>query len=185
MLVHEACRKQRIVTKNSTEAELVALSDYIDEGTLLEDFIMELRTLFDEDFVDTPQVVFQDNKSTIELVEKGGGKPRTKYMKVRSAYMTERLSTVEVSIRYTHTSRMVADVLTKPLQGEAFHRFAQIVLGRLYAERNRGAKGTTLQDGEVAVRTMAEAMSALNCAQPQSRKKRKESEELGQKHYNT
>jgi len=48
MLVHEACRKQRIVTKNSTEAELVALSDYIDEGTLLEDFIMELGTLFDE-----------------------------------------------------------------------------------------------------------------------------------------
>jgi hypothetical protein len=110
-LVHEACRKQRRVTKNSTEAELVALSDYIDEGTLLEDFIMELGTLFDEDIVDTPQVVFQDNKSTIELVEKGGGKPRTKYMKVRRAYVTERLSTGEVSIRYTHTSRMVADVL--------------------------------------------------------------------------
>jgi len=71
------------------------------------------------------------------------------------------------------------------LQGEAFHRFAQIVLGRLYAERNRGAKGTTVQDGEVAVRTMAEAMSALNCAQPQSRKKRKESEELRQKSYKT
>jgi hypothetical protein len=110
-LVYEACRKQRIVTKNSTEAELIALSDYIDEGTLLEDFIMELGMLFDEDIVDTPQVVFQDNKSTIELVDKGGGKPRTKYMKVRRAYVTERLSTGEVSIRYTHTSRMVAVVL--------------------------------------------------------------------------
>jgi hypothetical protein len=140
-LVHEACRKQKIVTKDSTEAELVALSDYLEEGAMVEEFLIDLGTLMGTDFIDTPFVLYQDNRSTITLVETGGGKYRTKYMKVRQAYVTERLGTHELSIAYIHTSRMIADILTKPLQGEQFHRFAQAALGRLYAANNRGAKG--------------------------------------------
>jgi hypothetical protein len=108
----------------------------------------------DTDLIDTPFVLYQDNKSTITLVETGGGKHRTKYMKVRQAYVTERLGTHELSIVYIHTSKMIADILTKPLQGEHFHRFAQIVMGRLYAANNRGAKGKAGPDGH---RTLAEA----------------------------
>jgi hypothetical protein len=125
----------------------------------------------DEDLIDTPFVIYQDNKSTITLVEAGGGKHRTKYMKVRQAYVTERLGTHEMTIQYTHTSRMIADLYTKPLQGECFHNFAQIALGRLYASSNRGAKGKVGPDGH---RSLVEAMQALYCTQPQSRKKTKE-----------
>jgi len=140
-LVHEACKKQKIVTRNSTEAELVALSDYLEEGAMVEEFLMDIGGYLDEDLIDTPFVLYQDNKPTITLVETGSGKHRTKYMKVRQAYVTEILGTKELEIKYIHTAKMLADLLTKPLQGEKFHRFAQAALGRLYASSNRGAKG--------------------------------------------
>jgi hypothetical protein len=40
--VREACRKQMIVTKSSTEAESVALSECILEGELAEEFLMDI-----------------------------------------------------------------------------------------------------------------------------------------------
>jgi hypothetical protein len=137
-LVHEAYRKQKIVTKDSTEAELVALSDYLEEGAMVEEFLMDVGHLLDEDLVDTPFVLYQDNKSTITLVETGGGKHRTKYMKVHQAYVTEHLGTHELTIAYVQTAKMIADLLTKPLQGDQFHRFAQAALGRLYASSTEG-----------------------------------------------
>ena len=170
-LVHEACRKQKIVSKDSTEAELVALSDYLEEGAIIEELLMDLGTLLGEDLVNTPFQLFQDNKSTITLVEAGGGKHRTKYMKVRQAYVLERLSTGEMFLKYTPTTKMVADLLTKPLQGEVFHRFAQMALGRLFASSNRGAKGKM---GPGGARSLVDAMQALSCSVPQSRKKGKE-----------
>jgi hypothetical protein len=78
-LVHEVCRKQKIVTKNSTEAELVALADLLIEGELVEDFIMDLGHLMGSaDFVTDVHLVYQDNKSTLAIVTSGGGKPRSK-----------------------------------------------------------------------------------------------------------
>jgi hypothetical protein len=169
--VHEACRKQKIVTKDSTEAELVALSDYLEEGAMVEEFLIDIGSLMDIELIDTPFVLYQDNKSTITLVESGGGKHRTKYMRVRQAYVMERLGTHELSIAYAHTSKMIADILTKPLQGEQFHRFAQTALGKLYAVSNRSSKGKVGPDGH---RSLTEAMQDVFCTQPQSRKKHKE-----------
>jgi hypothetical protein len=111
-LAHEACRKQRIITKNSTEAELVALSDYHLEGELIEEFLLELLDTLEEELVTSVHLVYQDNTSTIALVKNGGGKPRSKYMKVRQEYMKERVGTGELDIKYIKTSQMLADILT-------------------------------------------------------------------------
>jgi hypothetical protein len=86
-------------------------------------------------------------------------------------YVTERLGTHELTIAHIHTSKMVADLLTKPLQGERFHRCAQTALGKLYATSNRGAKGKMGPDEH---RTLAETIQAMTCSQPQSSKKHKE-----------
>ncbi len=88
-MVHEACQKQKIITKSSTKAELVALSDYIPEGELLEDFLMDLGNMMGEDLITDVHKVFQDNQPTITLVESGGGKLHSKYMIVRREYMKD------------------------------------------------------------------------------------------------
>jgi hypothetical protein len=140
-LVHEACRKQKLVTKDSTEAELVAVSDYLIEGELVEEFLMDLGVEFDEDIVTNVLLVHQDNTSTISLVTKGGGKPRSKYMKVRIEHVKERLGTSEVEIVYTPTKSMIADILTKPLSGELFHNLVRLLLDNVAkCSAHRGAK---------------------------------------------
>jgi hypothetical protein len=143
-LVHETCRKQRIIAKNSTEAELVALSDHIQEGELIEEFLLDMEDLCNIAAMENVHLVYQDNQPTITIVTTGGGKPRTKYMKVREEYVRERLETRELEIAYVPTDLMLADVLTKPLSGEGFHTLVRLLLGRnkfqaSYAS-NRGAK---------------------------------------------
>jgi hypothetical protein len=140
-LVHEGCRKQKLITKNSTEAELAVLADYVLEGKLIEDFLMDLGHLMDNDLVTYVHHVYQDNTSTITIVRTRGGKARSKYMKVRQEYIKEHLDTGELEICYVKTTDMLADILTKPLGGELFHNIVKKVLGMCL--NNRGAKKNT------------------------------------------
>jgi hypothetical protein len=164
-LVHEGCRKQRLISRNSTEAELVALSDYMEEGELVEAFLADLGDLMMMDLVPDTHVVFQDNQPTMNIVMNAGANLKSKYMKVRAAYVAERLSTGEVRIEYIPTSRMVADLLTKPLGGELFHRHAQTTLGGLPAVCNRGAKGKATGK-RPNVDDLALSLAGMTCTQP-------------------
>ena len=104
-------QKQKIVTKDSTEAELVALSDMLICVTQCHDFLlgqgMEMEA----------PVVLQDNTSTITLVTQDGGKYRNKYMLLRRSCVREQVDRGDVVIEYSPTKSMLADALTKPLQG--------------------------------------------------------------------
>ena len=71
----------------------------------------------------------QDNTSTITLVTKGGGQYRTKYMRVRQAHTKELSDAGDVVISYLPTGRMLADMLTKPLQGAVFRFLTRRVTG--------------------------------------------------------
>jgi hypothetical protein len=103
-LVHKACRKQKLITKSSTKAESVALSNYIAEGELIEHFVMDLGHVLNDDIITNVHLVYQDNQSTIALVKNAGGKSRSKYMKVRQEYVKERLGTLELEIVYICTA---------------------------------------------------------------------------------
>jgi hypothetical protein len=60
-LVHETCRKQKIITRNSTEAELVALSDHIQEGELIKGFLHDMEVLCGIEILNNVHLVYQDN----------------------------------------------------------------------------------------------------------------------------
>jgi hypothetical protein len=77
----------------------VALADYMLEGELIEDFLMDLGQLMDDDLVTNVHHVHQDNTSTITTVKTGGGKA-SKYMKVRQEYVKENIETGELEIKY-------------------------------------------------------------------------------------
>ncbi len=99
-LVHEVCHKQKIVTKISTEAELVALADLLIEGEMVEDFIMELGHMMDTNFATDVHLIYQDNKSTLTMVTTGGGKPRTKYMKDREEFVIIKQTIILIAPRF-------------------------------------------------------------------------------------
>ena len=65
-------------------------------------------------------VIFQDNLSTITLATTNGGKYRTRHMRVRKYRLKEIFDNEEVRVEHMPTGNMIADVLTKPLQGTLF-----------------------------------------------------------------
>ena len=59
--------------------------------------------------------------STISMINNGVSKSnRTRHMNVRYFWTKERVDSGEISIVYMPTDNMIADILTKPLQGDKF-----------------------------------------------------------------
>ena len=115
--------KQKLVTRDSTEAELVGVSDKLMNVIQCYDFLMDQGVE-----CGTP-VVYQDNTSTITLVTKSGGKYRSKYLRVRQAHVYEHHCAGDVKVVYLATGEMLADALTKPLQGKLFKYLTRRITG--------------------------------------------------------
>lgn len=107
--------KQKINTKSSTEAELVGLSDALS-------FILHLRNyLIGQGYKVGPCDVLQDNQSTIRLVLNGkSNSNNTRHINIRYFFIHDRLASKEIKLTYEPTESMLADALTKPLQGLKF-----------------------------------------------------------------
>jgi hypothetical protein len=78
-------------------------------------------------------LLLQDNKSSIMLEQNGkasSGK-RTRYINIRHFFITDRVNMKEISIGWCPTKKMVADFMTKPLQGSHFRNFRDYIMGRV------------------------------------------------------
>ena len=103
------------MVKSSTEAEFVTLSDSSGE------IIWTRNFLIGQGIQIGPVETFQDNKSTIILAERGKNhSPRTKHIAVRYFFIKDRIEAGDLRLKYLPTAEMIADILTKPLQGEQF-----------------------------------------------------------------
>jgi histone deacetylase 1/2 len=119
--------KQKIVTKSSTEAELIALSDMCSPVIWSRDFLVA------QGIDPPPATVYQDNMSTIALADRGGSNSdRTRHVKIRRFWMKDRVADGEINIVYKPTEDMIADILTKPLQGAKFTQLRQLLLNWSY-----------------------------------------------------
>lgn len=104
--------KQKMVGKDSTEAELIALTDMLSYATHCHDFLVA------QGVQPLCPLVLQDNKSVITQVSTSTKKMRTLHLKVRRAIAKEMWADGEIEIQYCHTKEMSADLLTKPLHGK-------------------------------------------------------------------
>jgi len=65
--------------------------------------------------------VFQDNMSTISLMQRGASNSeKSRHIGIRFFWMKDRIAGGEISVEHMPTISMLADILTKPLQGELF-----------------------------------------------------------------
>lgn len=121
--------KQKIVTRSSTEAELVGLSDVLSQ-------ILWTRELVIHQGIPVgPAIIYQDNQSTICLANKGKStSERTRHIKVRYFFIGHYVDRNEVVIKYLPTQEMVADLLTKPLHGPLFVKLKGLLVGNNYAK---------------------------------------------------
>ena len=122
-IVAKSC-KQKIVTKSSTEAELVTASDASSLIAFQLNFLHSLGLEFQ------PAILYQDNMSTMRLIDNGrSNSDRTKHIKLRYFFIKQYVDSGEFSVVYCPTEAMVADILTKPLHGEKFLQLRALLLG--------------------------------------------------------
>ena len=119
--------KQKIVTKSSTEAELVALSDMCSTVLWSREFLIA------QGYDMPPAKVYQDNQSTMALIDRGEShSERTRHIKIRYFWVKDNVDSGDLEIIYQPTDDMIADVLTKPLQGDKFLRMRSLLLNWNY-----------------------------------------------------
>ena len=76
-------------------------------------------------------IIYQDNRSTVALVQSLLNKRlRSRHLNARRRVMYDEIMiNKSVDLAYLQTNEMVADVLSKPLRGEKFFKFAARLQG--------------------------------------------------------
>jgi len=78
-------------------------------------------------------VLYQDNKSTILLLNNGkqsAGK-RSRALNIRYFFIADQKKKGNIDVEYCPTKQMWADTLTKPLQGGEYKYMADRLMGRV------------------------------------------------------
>jgi len=117
--------KQKLNTKSSTEAELVAIDDMVGQIIWTRNFLIRQGIR-----ITTATNIYQDNKSTILLAENGKGSSsrQTKHLDVRYFFVTNKIKKGGIKISYCPTHEMIGDFFTKPLQGAQLVRMRSKIL---------------------------------------------------------
>ena len=122
-VVYAKSSTQKLTTKSSTEAELVGLSDSANQVLWTRLF------LIDQGYEDRSAITFQDNRFTIQLINNGrSNSERTRHIDIRYFFLHDRMKEQEITIIHKSTDDMLADMLTKPPQGEQFRAFRSQLL---------------------------------------------------------
>jgi Reverse transcriptase (RNA-dependent DNA polymerase) len=114
--IYSTSVKQKMVTRSSTESEVVGVYD------ILPQMIWTSNFLKGQGLNVEGSVLYQDNKSAILLESNGrqSSSKRTRHMNIRYFFIKDSVDSKEVKIKYCATDDMLADFFTKPLQGHKF-----------------------------------------------------------------
>ena len=113
---------QKMVTLSSCESEYIGLCSAVVEICYLRQLAEELGRKQHEG-----TVLWEDNKSCIILAEgetSGGG--RSKHIDIKFRFITEKVKSGKVRVRYIPTSWNYADLMTKPLAKVQFARILDL-----------------------------------------------------------
>lgn len=108
-----ASKRQPTVALSSTEAEYMALSSSIQEAIWLRMFGRDL----DPDLKRRPIEIQCDNQSALTLAANDCFRARSKHIDVRHHYIRDKILDKSVTLSYTPTEEMAADILTKAVNG--------------------------------------------------------------------
>jgi hypothetical protein len=114
--------KMKLVTKSSTESELVAVDESIP-------YVLWMITLLENLglHVSKPVNVMQDNLSAIGIINNGGSFSRSKHMIARYGFVKQHVELGDVIFKHCPGEVMPADMLTKPLDGTRLRKLSEIV----------------------------------------------------------
>jgi hypothetical protein len=117
--------KHKVNTRSSMESEIVAVDNLIPQILWVRLFLKA------QGFAVSNNILYQDNKSAMLLETNGhaASSKRTRHIEIRYYYEANQVAKGDVRVVWCPTDEMIADFLTKPLQGKAFVKFRDFLMG--------------------------------------------------------
>ncbi len=117
--------KHKLNTRSSTDGEIVAVDDLIPQILWVRLFLKA------QGLAVSDNILYQDNKSVMLLETNGcaSSSKRTRHIEIRHYYVADRVAKGDLRVVWCPTDEMIADFLTKPLQGKAFVKFWDLLMG--------------------------------------------------------
>ncbi len=117
--------KHKLNTRSSTESEIVAVDNLIPQILWVRLFLKA------QGFAVSNNILYQDNKSAMLLETNGpaSSSNRTRHIEIRYYYVADRVAKGDLRVVWCPTDEMIADFLTKPIQGKAFVKFWDLLMG--------------------------------------------------------
>jgi hypothetical protein len=119
-----ALTKQKLNTRRSPESELVAVDNCMPAICWTRYFLES------QGYVVSENIVYQDNRNAIQLEKNGkaSSSKRTKHINIRYFFVTDRIVNNELGVEWCPTGQMIADCMTKPVQGTLFKQFRDHII---------------------------------------------------------
>ncbi|KAL6314915.1 hypothetical protein AAG906_029134 [Vitis piasezkii] len=114
-LISWSYTKQKVVSRSSAESEYKGLVNAALELIWIETFLNELHILFF-----TPPVLFCDNLTATHLATHPIFHARTKHIEIDYHFIHDRVLHKSLLVKFTHSEKQIADILTKPLSAPRF-----------------------------------------------------------------
>ena len=101
------------------------MSDYIPYNLWLVNFMKA------QGYDINTNAVYQDNQSAMKMEVNGRNSctGNSRHVHIRYFFVKDRVDKGEITIEYCPTHIMLADFFTKPLTGQLFHRFRDVIMG--------------------------------------------------------
>ena len=112
-------KSMKTVALSSTEAEWASLANVLREVIWIKRILIELGIMDQSDIIK----VHEDNQGCIKLSRNPVMHERTKHIDIAFCFIREMVERGEIDIVYCDTKEMVADMMTKPLNGNMLTKF--------------------------------------------------------------
>jgi hypothetical protein len=112
----------KLVTKSSTESELVAVEESVPYVLWMTTLMQDLNL-----HVEKPVHIMQDNMSAIGIINNGGSFSRSKHMVARHGFIKQHVELGDITFKHCPGDIMPADMLTKPLDGSRLKKLSKII----------------------------------------------------------
>jgi hypothetical protein len=121
-------KKQKVVSRSSTEAELIAMFEGLDYLLYLRRLVQFLGCLKDDD---PPITIYQDNTSamTLAYLGKTSSGSNSKFMELKYFWIKDYLDRRMFKLEYLPTDAMIADFFASPRIGATFRSMRDTILG--------------------------------------------------------
>ncbi len=111
--------KHKLNTRSSTESENFVVDNYIPQILWAHLFMKA------QGFAVSDNILYQDDKSAMLLETNGqaSSSKRTRHIEIWYYYVANQVAKGDLRVVWCPTDKIIADFLTKPLQGKAFVKF--------------------------------------------------------------